>query len=96
MTDNKIFWRTIELCLSDKSKNSERIVLKENNIMVTKDDNVAPTLNVFSNIAASLNMLKFKDCDPFSERMSRPALSAIFQYTNHASIGAIEKCNRYD
>ena len=37
VTDNKKFWKTIKPCFSDKSKNSERIVLIENDETVMKD-----------------------------------------------------------
>ena len=47
VTDNKKFWKTIKPCSSDKSKNSEKIVLKENDKIVMEDDKVALTLNTF-------------------------------------------------
>ena len=55
MTDNKKFWKTIKPpCFSDKSKNSERIVLNENDEIVMEDGKVALTLNtLFSNIVTS-------------------------------------------
>ena len=97
VTNNKKFWRTIKPCFSNKSGYSENIVLGEKNIMVTEDGNFALTLNnVFPNIGTSLNMPKFKDCDPLSERILQPALSAILQYKNHASINAIRKYIRCD
>ena len=37
VTDNKKFWKTIKPCFSDKSKNSERIVLIENDETVMED-----------------------------------------------------------
>ena len=97
VTNNKKFWRTIKPCFSNKSGNSENMVLGEKNIIVTEDGNFALTLNnVFPNIGTSLNMPKFKDCDPLSERILQPALSAILQYKNHASINAIRKYIRCD
>ena len=54
VTDNKKFWKTIKPCFSDKSKNSERIVLNENDEIVMEDDKVPLTLNtLFSNIVTS-------------------------------------------
>ena len=47
VTDNKMFWKTIKPCFSDTSKNSEKIVLKENDKLVMEDDKVALTLNTF-------------------------------------------------
>ena len=61
MTDNKKFWKTIKPCFSDKSKNSERIILIENDEIVMEDGKVALTLNTFfSNIVTtSLNITKY-------------------------------------
>ena len=65
VTGNKKFWKTIKPCFSDKSKNSERIVLKENDEIVMEDGKVALTLNSFlSNIVTSFNIPKFKNCNP--------------------------------
>ena len=47
VTDNKWFWKTIKPSFSDKSKNSERIVLKENDEIVIEDGKVALTLSMF-------------------------------------------------
>ena len=71
MTGNKKFWKTIKPCFSDNSKNSERIVLIENDKIVMEDGKVALTLNVFffSNIVISLNIPKFKNYNPLSERI---------------------------
>ena len=69
MTDKK-YWKTIEPCFSDKSRNSERIVHTKNNEIVLEDCKVALTLNTFfSNIITSLNTSKFKNCNPLSERI---------------------------
>ena len=95
VTDNKKFWKTIKPCFSDKSKNSERIVLNENDEVVMEDDKVALTLNTFfSNIVTSLNIPKFKNCNPLSEGIPQPILRVILKLANHPSINAIKKYNR--
>ena len=88
-------WKAIKSYFSDKSKNSERIVLIENDKMVMEDGKVALTLNtLLSNIVSILNIPKFKDCYPLSERIPMPTLRAILKYANHPSISAIKKYNR--
>ena len=95
MTDNKKLWKTVKPCFSDKSKNSERIVLTENDETVLEDDEVALAINkFFSKIITSLNIPKFKNCNPFSERIPQPTLRAILKYAYHSSISAIKKYNR--
>ena len=60
VTENKRFWKTIKPCFSNKSKNSERIVLTENDKIVMEDGKVALKYNMFfSNIVISLNIPKF-------------------------------------
>ena len=60
-------------CFSDKSKNSEIIVVIENDEMVMEDEKVALTLNIFlKNIVTSLNSPKFKNCNLLSERIPHP------------------------
>ena len=96
VTDNKKFWKTIKSCFSDKYKNSERLVLTENDEIVVEDGKVALTLNTFffSNIVTSLNIPKFKNCNTLSGRIPQPTLRAILKYENHPSISAIKKYNR--
>ena len=95
MIDNKKFWKTIKPCFSDKSKNSERLVLTENDKIVLEDGKVALTLNKFSsNIVTSLNIPKFKNRSPLSERIPQPTIRAILKYASHPSITAIKKYNR--
>ena len=95
IADNKKCWKIIKPCFSDKSKNSERIVLNENDEVVMEDDKVALTLNTFfSNIVTSLNIPKFKNCNLLSERILQPTLRATLKFANHLSISAIKKYNR--
>lgn len=90
--DTKKFWITTKSCFSDKSKTSEQKVQTENYKMVTKEHNVAHTLNVsFSDVVTTLNILKFKNCNLLSKKMPQPILSAILKYINHPSINAIIK-----
>ena len=47
------------------------------------DDKVALKLSTFSsNIVTSLNIPKFKNCNPYSERIPQPTLRAILKYAN--------------
>ena len=63
--------------------------------MVTEDDNVVLTLNIFfSDEVTSLNIPKFKDCNPLYKKIPQPILSAIHKYTNHSSVNTIIKYNK--
>ena len=54
VTDNKAFWKTVKPFLSDK------IILIEENEIVSNDENTAKVLNTFfSNIVGILNILEY-------------------------------------
>ena len=77
---------------SDKPKNSERIVLIENDEVVMEDGKVELKLNMFfPNVATSRDIPKFKNCNPLSERIPQPTLRATLKYANRPSISAIKK-----
>ena len=55
--DNKIFWRTVKLLLSDKSINSDKIYLNENGELINSESKTAEVLNeFFSNIVKNLKI----------------------------------------
>ena len=45
--DNKTFWKTIKLCLSDKSVFLIKIILTYKNFLVSREERVAETWNTF-------------------------------------------------
>ena len=58
---------------------------------ITKDDENAKILNsFFSNVVKHLQIPEFKDIDFSAEPISHPALRAIMEFCNHASVFAIE------
>ena len=59
VTDNKAFWKTVEI-LSDKITSKEKITLIEENEIVSNDESTAQVLNTFfSNIVGSLNIPEY-------------------------------------
>ena len=69
--------------------------MKENDEIVMEDGKITLTLNrFFSNIVTSLNIPKFKNCNPLSERIPQRTLRTILMYANHPSISTIKKYNR--
>ena len=58
---------------------------------ITKDDENAKILNsFFSNVVKHFQISEFKDIDFSAEPISHPALRAIMEFCNHASVFAIE------
>ena len=97
MLDNKNFWKTVKLFLSDKGPLNEKIVIIENDEIISNDKEVAEVLNTFfSIIVSNLNIPEYPVNDPFIDNINDPILKTIFKYKNHPSIKAIEKVSKLD
>ena len=89
ITDDKTFWQTIKFCFSDKTLDSDRLALINDEII--SDD--AKTFNeFFSNVAKSLNlkvdeMLQNQNVD----LIENPVLRSLKRYENHPSVTGIER-----
>ena len=88
ITNNKRFWKTVKLFLSNKVQSSERINLTdENNSLVTDGGKVATELNsFFSSVVKNLNIPSYEGCDPLSDNIFHPTLKAIVKWRNHPGI----------
>ena len=84
ITDDKTFWQIIKFCFSDKTLDSDRLALINDEII--SDD--AKTFNkFFSNVAKSLNlkvdeMLQNQNVD----LIENPVLRSLKRYENHPTI----------
>ena len=62
ITDNKNFWKTVKLFLSDKSINSNKIHLNENGELINSKSKTAQVLNkFFSNIVKNLKIPEYEN-----------------------------------
>ena len=92
--DNKKFWKTF---LSDKCHLNEKIIIVENDEIISNDNEVAEVLNTFfSNIVSNLSIPEYPVNDPFIDNINDPILKAIFKYKSHPSIKAIKKVSKLD
>ena len=58
--DNKIFWRVVQLLLSNKIILNEKIAIDEGDKIISSDKETTKVLNeFFSNVVISLNILQF-------------------------------------
>ena len=95
VTDNKTFCKTVKLFLSDKTGNSAKIALVENNEIINNEDKIAEIFNTyFTNIVSNLKIPLDQDTDfarridPFGE--DDPITFILEKYKNHPSIIAIK------
>ena len=97
VTDNRKFWKTVKPFLSDKCPSNEKVILVEEDEIISKDSEVAEVLNTFfSNKVSNLNIPEYQMNDPISDNINDPVLKAIAKYKNHSSIKAIEKIPKPD
>ena len=67
ITENKIFWKTAEPLLSDKSINNDNINLNENEYLINSQSKTAEVLNKFlSNIVKNLKIPEYENFNPNS------------------------------
>ena len=91
LKDNKTFWRTIKPFFSEKTKNTEKIVLVENNEIIMDDRVNAETMNdYFVNITQHLDIPEFyKENTHVDITYGDPIDEIIYNFNNHPSITKI-------
>ena len=93
--DNKKFWETVKVLLSEKSVSRENINLTENEKILTSESERAETLNnYFSNIVKKLEISKFNSNDSVTENINDPVFKTILKYKIHPNILAIQKYSK--
>ena len=89
--DNKKFWKTVKPLLSDKSVTNERMILVENQKIISDDSKIAETLNNhFCYMVKNLNIPEYSH--PFHKSKSQingSVLEVIDYYKYHPSVLAI-------
>ena len=92
LKDNKEFWETVKLLLSDKSVSREKISLTEGENTLTSGSETAETAeNLFSNIVKKLEIPKFDSDDSVTKNIKNTVFKAILKYKNHPSNLAVQK-----
>ena len=87
VADNRTFWRAVKPFLSNKSIENKKIILVENEEILTNDSSVAKVLNnLFSNIVEALGILDCMHSHPLGKEVNDPTLRAIMKYRNYPSV----------
>ena len=82
----KKFWKTFKVFFSDKIKSADKIILVENDNIISKDDEIATIFNdYFSTLASKLNIKQWPDPSNFQPIGNSVAFS-IDKYKEHPSI----------
>ena len=92
VTDNKLFWKSVKPCFSEKSPIDKKITLIENDKIVSKEDEVAESCNVFfSNAVKILNLKPPQELTQKASHIDDPIIKAIHKYQLHPSIIKIQE-----
>ena len=90
LTNSKEFWKNIKPLFSDKpGKSQKNIVLIEKDVIISKDEEVADSLNNF--FIKSVENLDIKHYTPPNENVADNLDDIIKQYENHPSILKIKE-----
>ena len=88
VTDNKKFWKTIKPFFTDKVMNRDKIILVEDDEIISENEQISESLNnFFADAIINLNIPQYED--PTSNT-DDPVLTAIEKYKNHPSIKLIK------
>ena len=90
VTDNKTFWNTVKLLISNTTNTTHKIILCEDNKILNDDTNIASLMNdYFTNITKKLN-LKPANAEETSNVKS-VIKNIVDKYKNHISIRKINE-----
>jgi hypothetical protein len=90
ITDNKTFWKTVKPFFTDKGGSGGKIVLVENEKIISDDKEVAQTFNdYFENVVKSLGIIENEPDEP--QPSQGKVLDAIKMYETHPSIIKIKE-----
>ena len=87
MKDNRKFWKTVNPLFSEKSYSKESISLINKDGLITKNEDLAKTFNIFfSSIIKKLGIKHVPGDESNLPNVEDPILKAIAKYENHPSI----------
>ena len=97
ITDNKQFWNTVKPFISNKNKAKVKITLIEDDRIISKDEEVAETLNnYFVTVTDSLGLTENSEIITSTEGATDPIDQALIKYSNHPSIRKIRSLVQND
>ena len=87
VTDNKKFWKTVKPFFSDKLQSKSKIVLIEDETIISNDVEVAETMNeFFVTVTDSLGINENSNYENTTEGIIDPVDKAVHKFSNHPSI----------
>ena len=95
-TENKLFWKAIKPLFSEKQTLHSKITLVENEIIISKDEQIAETMNTyFSNIVENLDITGYNVGDDLhslnNNKKNNSISDVIYKYRDHPSVFKIKQ-----
>ena len=90
MKDNRKFWKTVNPLFSEKSYSKESISLINKDGLITENEDLAKTFNIFFSIIVNKLGIEHVPDIPNLSNIDDPILKAIAKYENHPSISRIK------
>ena len=94
MTENRTFWKTVKPFLTDKTNNTFRITLIEEERVISQDHLTTKKFNEYFISIPIKNMSKNQEYESFDSSEEYPVSSIIKKYRNHPSIKLIKTKNK--
>ena len=86
MKDNRKFWKTENPLFSEKSYSKESISLINKDGLITENEDLAKTFNIFFSIIVNKLGIEHVPDTPNLSNIDNPILKAIAKYENHPNI----------
>ena len=93
MTENRTFWKTGKPFLTDKTKKTSRIILIEEERVISQDHQIVKLFPIIPSIPIK-NMPKNQEYESFDSSEEYPVSSIIKKYRIHRSIKLIKTKNK--
>ena len=91
VTDKKKFWKTESPFFTDKGMNRGKIILMEDDEIISEKERISESLNnLFADAIINLNIPQYGDPTSNTDGIDDPVLRAIEKYKNHPSITLIK------
>ena len=95
ISDNKTFWKTLKLFISNKCRSSENMILVKGDDTISDKGQVANIFNeLFANVVKNLNITINADILSDTKGIDDPVLIATEKYKKHPSISAIKDISK--
>ena len=96
ITDNKKFWKTVKPFFSEKHFGKKKVILVDNDNIISNDKDVAETMNTFfSNIVYSFDLNKYPDEHLVNDYAENHISNIVNKYKDHPRIIRIREMRKY-